>query len=64
MKVLIDTSVWSLALRRDSGSKQLQHNIIVEEVKELINETRICIIYFPIIFFKILELIPSGISGE
>ena len=36
MKVIVDTSIWSLALRR----KDSQENSYVKELKELITETR------------------------
>jgi len=42
MKVLVDTSVWSLALRKKTLSKK--EKIIVEELKELIYELRVVII--------------------
>lgn len=41
MKVLVDTCIWSLALRRNSLGTQLAH---LEEFKELINETRVQLI--------------------
>jgi hypothetical protein len=40
MKVLVDTSVWSLALRK----KQLNDPAILTELKELIKELRVVII--------------------
>jgi predicted nucleic acid-binding protein len=43
MKVLVDTPVWSLALRR-SGSRSLEDQILVDEFYELINETRVVLI--------------------
>ncbi len=36
MKVIVDTSVWSLALRRN----KVQENKVVEELEELIKEVR------------------------
>jgi hypothetical protein len=36
MKVIVDTSIWSLALRRD----RVEENIYVEELEELIKELR------------------------
>jgi predicted nucleic acid-binding protein len=44
MNVLVDTSVWSLVLRRNTVSKNIQNNLIVNEIIELINETRAKII--------------------
>ena len=41
MKVLVDTCIWSLALRRE---KQLDSNIDVIEFQELIKEVRVQII--------------------
>ena len=39
--VLVDTSIWSLALRHRSSA---QPNPIVRELEELIRDTRVCII--------------------
>ncbi|HON78704.1 MAG TPA: PIN domain nuclease [Spirochaetota bacterium] len=54
MKVLIDSSIWSLALRR----KTVQNKIIVRELHELINEFRV------IIIGPIRQEILSGISDS
>ncbi len=43
MKVLVDTPVWSLALRR-SASRSPEDRILVDEFYELINETRVVLI--------------------
>jgi predicted nucleic acid-binding protein len=40
VNVLVDTSVWSLALRRASRNLNSQERRIVEELKELINDGR------------------------
>ena len=40
MKVIVDTSVWSLALRRN----KVQENKVVEELEELIKEVRVQLI--------------------
>ena len=40
MKVLVDTSVWSLALRRKTQEQNETENKIIHELAELINETR------------------------
>jgi len=41
MKVLVDTCIWSLALRRE---KQLDSSIEIIEFKELIKEVRVQVI--------------------
>jgi predicted nucleic acid-binding protein len=58
VKVLVDTSIWSLAFRRKKESKSLRHTIIINELKELINETR------AVIIGPIRQEILSGISDE
>jgi predicted nucleic acid-binding protein len=58
VKVLVDTSIWSLAFRRKKESKSLRHTMIVNELKELINETR------AVIIGPIRQEILSGISDE
>lgn len=58
MKVLVDTSIWSLAFRKKKESKALRHHIIINELKELINETR------AVIIGPIRQEILSGISDE
>ncbi len=54
MENLVDTSVWSLAFRRDKE----QNNPIINELKELINEAR------AVIIGSIRQEILSGISDE
>ena len=44
MKVLVDTSVWSLALRRKSEALSAEEKLIVAELTELIGEGRAAII--------------------
>ena len=44
MKVLVDTSVWSLALRRKSEALNAEEKQIVVELSELIREGRAAII--------------------
>ncbi len=44
MKVLVDTSVWSLALRRKSEALSTAEKLIVAELTELIGEGRAAII--------------------
>ena len=44
MKVLVDTSVWSLALRRKSEALNAEEKQIVAELSELIREGRAAII--------------------
>jgi predicted nucleic acid-binding protein len=58
MNVLVDTSVWSLAFGRNIESKNLQNITIINEVKELIKETRAYIIG------PIRQEILSGIPDE
>jgi predicted nucleic acid-binding protein len=43
MKVLVDTPVWSLALRR-SGSQAPEDQLLIDEFYELINEARVVLI--------------------
>jgi predicted nucleic acid-binding protein len=40
MNVLVDTSVWSLALRRKNGSLSTNEKLLVAELSELIREGR------------------------
>lgn len=58
MKVLIDTSIWSLVLRRKTGSTSIINNAEKNELKELINESRVAIIG------PIRQEILSGISND
>ena len=44
MKVLVDTSVWSLALRRKSEALNAGERLIVAELSELIGESRAAIL--------------------
>lgn len=44
MKVLVDTSIWSLALRRKKTQLNKSQTLIVEELIELINESRVVLI--------------------
>ncbi len=56
MKILVDTSIWSLALRKKTlTSKEL---LIVKEFRELINELRVAMIG------SIRQELLSGISDE
>ena len=57
MKVLVDTSIWSLALRKKKRISK-SDNILVNELKELINEVRVSIIG------PIRQEILSGITVE
>lgn len=43
MKVLVDTSIWSLALRR-AGEISGEDRVLVSELQELISEVRVAII--------------------
>lgn len=56
MKVLVDTSVWSLAFRKKNFSETDQ--IIINELKSLIKQNSI------VIFGAIRQEILSGISSE
>lgn len=58
MKVLVDTSVWSLALRRNKKLESLQNSPVIYELKELINEAR------AVIIGPIRQEILSGIPDE
>ncbi len=58
MKVLIDTSVWSLALRRKRAKLNNSELQIVEELIELIKETR------AILIGPIRQEILSGINSK
>ena len=58
MKVLIDTSVWSLALRRKKEDLSNNEEKIVMELIELINESR------AVIIGPIRQEILSGISSK
>lgn len=40
MNILVDTSVWSLALRRKSGSVRPEEKLVVRELSEIIREGR------------------------
>jgi predicted nucleic acid-binding protein len=44
MKVIVDTSVWFLALRRRKENLSETEGLIVKELSELINETRVVMI--------------------
>jgi len=43
MKVLVDTSIWSLSLRR-AGEISGEDQVLVSELRELINEVRVTLI--------------------
>jgi len=58
MKVLVDTSIWSLALRRHGSRLNKNELIYLDELKELINESRATIIG------PIRQEILSGISSH
>ena len=44
MKVLVDTSVWSLSLRRSSTKRSEQERVIVAELGALVEDGRAAII--------------------
>lgn len=58
MKVLVDTTIWSLAFRRKKGNQNAEENRLVEELKELIREARIVIVG------PIRQEVLSGISSK
>ncbi|MCP4131803.1 MAG: PIN domain-containing protein [bacterium] len=57
MKILVDTSIWSLAFRRKKGTRSKLETQILQELVELINETR------AVIIGPIRQEILSGISN-
>jgi len=57
MKVLVDTSIWSLALRR-SAPRSSEEKILVDELHELINQTR------AVMIGPIRQEVLSGISDK
>jgi predicted nucleic acid-binding protein len=57
MKVLVDTSIWSLALRRPGAISQ-EDQALVHELNELINEVRVGLIG------PIRQELLSGISNQ
>ncbi|MGA8830983.1 MAG: PIN domain-containing protein [Desulfomonilaceae bacterium] len=57
MKVIVDTSIWSLALRR-SGAISQEDEALVHELNELINEVRVALIG------PIRQELLSGISNQ
>jgi len=57
VKVLVDTSIWSLALRR-SAPCSIEEKILVDELHELINEARALLIG------PIRQEVLSGISDK
>ena len=56
MKILVDTSIWSLALRKKTLTPK--ESLIVKEFRELINELRVAMIGF------IRQELLSGISDK
>ena len=58
MKILVDTSIWSLAFRRKKGIYDRKDELTLKELKELINETR------AILIGPIRQEILSGISDN
>jgi predicted nucleic acid-binding protein len=57
MKVLVDTSIWSLALRR-SGATSKEDQSLVYELNELISEVRVALIG------PVRQELLSGISSQ
>ncbi len=58
MNVLVDTSIWSLALRRKKGPGNKKEELILQELKRLIEESRALIIG------PIRQEVLSGISSQ
>ncbi|MCP2520559.1 PIN domain-containing protein [SCandidatus Aminicenantes bacterium Aminicenantia_JdfR_composite] len=58
MKILVDTSIWSLALRRKKSPHSTEEESLIKELKELIDEVRVVIIG------PIRQEILSGISDS
>jgi len=58
MKVLVDTSVWSLALRRQSQDLSAEDQKIVTKLKDIISENR------AVLIGSIRQEILSGIAQE
>ena len=56
MKVLIDTSIWSLAFRRKKKIEDKKEELYLKELKELIDETR------AILIGPVRQEVLSGIS--
>ncbi len=57
MKVLVDTSIWSISFRRKQEQLSHNENIYLNELKELISEVR------AVIIGPIRQEILSGISN-
>ncbi len=57
MKVLVDTSIWSLALRR-SGATSKEDQSLIYELNELISEVRVTLIG------PIRQELLSGVSSQ
>jgi len=57
MKVLIDTPIWSLALRREKALSR-EEQVLIAELNELINEVRVALIG------SIRQELLSGISND
>jgi len=57
MKVLIDTPIWSLALRREKTLSR-EERVLIAELNELINEVRVALIG------PIRQELLSGISND
>jgi hypothetical protein len=57
MKVLIDTPIWSLALRREKALSRGEQ-VLIAELNELINEVRVALIG------PIRQELLSGISND
>jgi predicted nucleic acid-binding protein len=57
MKILVDTSIWSLALRR-SGPLSKEDRLLIDELNELIHEVRVVLVG------PIRQELLSGISNQ
>ncbi|TRZ89634.1 PIN domain nuclease [bacterium] len=58
MRVLVDTSIWSLALRRSGTDLSLKEALAVDQLKELIRDGRV------IVIGPVRQEILSGIPDE
>ena len=58
MKVLVDTSVWSLALRRDGDTLSEEERRFVDELRSIVEDGRV------VMLGVIRQVLLSGIKGD